>query len=203
MQDNKHGYEVVIKNLYKNYEKNNIFYGLNMEFIKGKITVVLGASGCGKTTLLNIISGMDKDYEGDVAVNSGSMSYVFQEDRLIKNLTVYENVAFVLKSHIGKKDISSIVLKCLEMVHMEQYRNKFPEELSGGMKRRVAFARAIAYNASLVLLDEPFKGLDTELKDEIMDEFLTIHRQSNNTVIVVTHDKYEAEKLGDIIYSLS
>ncbi|WP_446899062.1 ABC transporter ATP-binding protein [Clostridium sp. LBM24168] len=203
MQDNQYSYEVIIKNLYKSYGKSHVFYGLNMKFIKNKVTVVLGASGCGKTTLLNIISGIDKDYDGDVVVNSTNISYVFQEDRLIKNLTVYENIAFVLKSYISRQNIASTVSRYLEMVHLKQYENKFPEELSGGMKRRVAFARAIAYNASLILMDEPFKGLDCKLKDEIMDKFLKIHQQANNTVIFVTHDKLEAEKLGDIIYSLS
>lgn len=198
----KENYEVIIKNLHKFYGETKVFYGLNMKFVKNKVTVVLGASGCGKTTLLNIISGIDKDYKGDILVNTSSISYVFQEDRLIKNLNVYDNIAFVLKSKMKRENIDNIISKYLKIVHLENCKDKFPDELSGGMKRRVAFTRACVYNADLVLMDEPFKGLDSNLKNEIMDQFLKIHQISNNTAIIVTHDKAESKKLGDIIYSL-
>lgn len=194
--------EIIIKDLYKYYGDNKVFYNLNLKFTKGKITMVLGPSGCGKTTLLNIIAGIDKNYSGQVRVNRKNISYVFQEDRLIPNLSVFENVAFVIKSGEKRKDIDSIVNKYLEMVQLEEYGDKFPDELSGGMKRRVALARALAYNGDLILMDEPFKGLDFELKNKIMDKFLQIQIEKKRTVIIVTHDKEEAQKLGDMIYSL-
>ncbi|MBP2031425.1 NitT/TauT family transport system ATP-binding protein [Clostridium algifaecis] len=194
--------EIIIKDLYKYYGDNKVFYNLNLKFTKGKITMVLGPSGCGKTTLLNIIAGIDKNYSGQVRVNRKNISYVFQEDRLIPNLSVFENVAFVIKSGEKRKDIDSIVNKYLEMVQLEEYGDKFPDELSGGMKRRVALARALAYNGDLILMDEPFKGLDFELKNKIMDKFLQIQMEKKRTVIIVTHDKEEAQKLGDMIYSL-
>lgn len=194
--------EIIIKDLYKYYGDNKVFYNLNLKFTKGKITMVLGPSGCGKTTLLNIIAGIDKNYSGQVRVNRKNISYVFQEDRLIPTLSVFENVAFVIKSGEKRKDIDSIVNKYLEMVQLEEYGDKFPDELSGGMKRRVALARALAYNGDLILMDEPFKGLDFELKNKIMDKFLQIQMEKKRTVIIVTHDKEEAQKLGDMIYSL-
>lgn len=194
--------DIVIKDLYKAYGKNEIFYNLNLKFEKGKITMVLGPSGCGKTTLLNIIAGIDKNYSGQIIVNSKNISYVFQEDRLIPNLSVFENIAFVLKSSEKRSNIEKVVNECLQMVQLEEYKDKFPDELSGGMKRRVAFARSIVYNSSLILMDEPFKGLDFELKSKIIDKFLEIQREKKRTIIIVTHDKDEAEKLGDMIYSL-
>ncbi|MEY8763986.1 MULTISPECIES: ABC transporter ATP-binding protein [Clostridium] len=195
-------YEVIIRNLNKSYGKLSVFTDLSLNFLKDRITVVFGPSGCGKTTLLNIISGIEKDYNGEVYLQSNKISYVFQEDRLISHLDVYENVAFVLKSNMNKNKVQSTVNRFLNMVELWDCRDKFPRELSGGMKRRVALARAFAYDSDLLLMDEPFKGLDSRLKGDIINKFLLLYRENKRTVILVTHDKEEANKLGDIIYSL-
>lgn len=195
-------YEVIIKNLNKSYGKLPVFINLNLSFLKDKITVIFGPSGCGKTTLLNIISGIEKDYDGQVYLKSDRLSYVFQEDRLISHLTVYENVAFVLKSVMNRDEIESTVNKFLNMVELSDCRDKFPGELSGGMKRRVALARAFAYRSDLLLMDEPFKGLDNRLKGDIIEKFLLLYRENKRTVIMVTHDKEETRELGNVIYSL-
>jgi NitT/TauT family transport system ATP-binding protein len=195
-------YEVKIMNLCKSYDGHKILDNLNIKFKKDKITVILGPSGCGKTTLLNIITGIEKEYSGKVILNSKSISYIFQEDRLIEQLTVYENIAFVLKSTMNKKEMDSIIHKYLTLVKLLEYKDKLPSKLSGGMKRRVAIARAFAYKSRLLLMDEPFKGLDDKLKKEIIEEFLKIYEQDKRTIILVTHDMKEAELLGDEIYSL-
>jgi NitT/TauT family transport system ATP-binding protein len=195
-------YEVQLMNLCKSYEENIVLDNINMNIPENKITVISGPSGCGKTTLLNIIGGIEKEDSGKVILKSNSISYIFQEDRLIPHLTVYENIAFVLKSIMNKNEINRIVTKYLEMVKLIEVKDKLPSKLSGGMKRRVAIARAFAYKSKLLLMDEPFKGLDDELKNEIIQEFLKLYKKDKRTVVLVTHDKEEARLLGDIVYSL-
>lgn len=195
-------YEVQIKDLCKSYENHKVLHNFSMNFIKNKITVITGPSGCGKTTLLNIIGGIEKEYSGQVISPNNIISYIFQEDRLLPHLTVYENIAFVLKSTMSKEDMNTIINNYLNMVKLSEYKHKLPNQLSGGMKRRVAIARAFAYKSRLLLMDEPFKGLDDKLKMEIIDEFLKLHKEDKRTVILVTHDMKEAELLGDIIYSM-
>ncbi|WP_333860886.1 ABC transporter ATP-binding protein [Clostridium sp.] len=200
--EHEHNYEVIIKNLNKSYDGASVFSNLNMNFIKGKIAVILGPSGCGKTTLLNIISGIETNYSGEVLLRNRSISYVFQEDRLIPYFTVYKNVEFVLKSTLDKNEVNITVNKFLDMVELLEYKDKLPDKLSGGMKRRVALARAIAYKSSLILMDEPFKGMDDRLKSSVIKKFLIHQRETGRTVILVTHDKGEAEIMGDKVYFL-
>jgi len=200
--EHEHNYEVIIKNLNKSYDGVSIFSDLSINFIKGKITAILGPSGCGKTTLLNIISGIETNYSGEVILKNDSISYVFQEDRLIPHLTVYENAAFVLKSTMNKMEVDISVNKFLDMVELLEYKDKLPGKLSGGMKRRVALARAVAYKSSLILMDEPFKGMDDRLKSSVIKKFLIHQRETGRTVILVTHDKGEAEIMGDKVYFL-
>lgn len=196
-------YEVKLINLCKSYEENTVLDNINMDIQKNKITVISGPSGCGKTTLLNIISGVEKKDSGQVILKDNSISYIFQEDRLIPYLTVYENIAFVLKSTVDKNEMDKVITKYLELVRLIEFKDKLPSKLSGGMKRRVAIARAFAYKSRLLLMDEPFKGLDDELKTEIIEEFLKLYKKDKRTVILVTHDKEEAKLLGDIIYPLN
>lgn len=200
--ENSTEYLVQVKNLNKSFGSNKVFDNLNMNFEKNKITVITGPSGCGKTTLLNIISGIEKPDSGEVVSNFHSISYIFQEDRLLPDLTVYKNIEFVLKSTMTSVEMKPVIEKYIDLVKLKEARDKYPAQLSGGMKRRVAVARAFAYRSDLLLMDEPFKGLDDRLKKEIIDEFLRIYRQDKRTVIFVTHDMREAEILGDTIYSL-
>lgn len=199
-------YEIELVNVCKKYGEKEILNNLNISFPKDKITVITGPSGVGKTTLLNIISGLDTEYEGNIFwhenVSNKKFSYIFQEDRLIPWLTVYENIEFVLKSQLNKEQIKKVIDKNLKLVKLYNNRNMLPETLSGGMKRRVAIARAFAYESNLLLMDEPFKGLDNDLKKEIIEEFLTIWNNNRRTVILITHDKGEAEALGHYIYKM-
>lgn len=195
-------YGVQILNLNKSYGKEKVFHNLNINFIKDKITVITGPSGCGKTTLLNIISGIEKNYSGEIILRDKTISYIFQEDRLIPYLTVEQNIAFILKSTMKKEEIDKVINKYLKIVKLVEYKDKFPDKLSGGMKRRVSIARAFAYKSSLLLMDEPFNGLDDKLKMEIIKDFFKLYNENKRTVILVTHNMKEAELLGDIIYCI-
>jgi len=201
--ENDKEYQVQLKNLNKSFGDNKVLVNLNLNFEKNKITVVTGPSGCGKTTLLNIISGIEKPDSGEVILKDHSISFIFQEDRLIPDLTVYKNIEFVLKSTLTEQEVKPIIEKYLELVKLTEAKDKYPEQLSGGMKRRVAVARAFAYRSDLLIMDEPFKGLDDKLKKEIIDEFLRIYNQDKRTVILVTHDMDEAVFLGDAIIDLT
>jgi NitT/TauT family transport system ATP-binding protein len=201
--ENAKEYQVQVKNLNKSFGDNKVLVNLNLNFEKNKITVVTGPSGCGKTTLLNIISGIEKPDSGEVILKDHSISFIFQEDRLIPDLTVYKNIEFVLKSTLTEQESKPIIEKYLELVKMTEAKDKYPEQLSGGMKRRVAVARAFAYRSDLLIMDEPFKGLDEKLKKEIIDEFLRIYNQDKRTIILVTHDMDEAVFLGDSIIDLN
>ena len=201
--ENDKEYQVQLKNLNKSFGDNKVLVNLNLNFEKNKITVVTGPSGCGKTTLLNIISGIEKPDSGEVILKDHSISFIFQEDRLIPDLTVYKNIEFVLKSTLTEQEVKPIIEKYLELVKLTEAKDKYPEQLSGGMKRRVAVARAFAYRSDLLIMDEPFKGLDDKLKKEIIDEFLRIYNLDKRTVILVTHDMDEAMFLGDAIIDLN
>jgi NitT/TauT family transport system ATP-binding protein len=201
--ENDKEYLVQVRNLYKSFGDNKVLVNLNLNFEKNKITVVTGPSGCGKTTLLNIISGIEKPDSGEVILKDHSISFIFQEDRLIPDLTVYKNIEFVLKSTLTEQESKPIIEKYLDLVKLTEAKDKYPDQLSGGMKRRVAIARAFAYRSDLLIMDEPFKGLDDKLKKEIIDEFLRIYNLDKRTVILVTHDKDEAMFLGDAIIDMN
>lgn len=195
-------YEVQLLNICKNYSGKPVFHNFNFSFVENKITVILGPSGCGKTTLLNIISGLEKPDKGKVILKHEDVSYIFQEDTLIPWLTVYENMAFVLKSNLNKCDMDKIIDKYLSLVKLKEYKDRLPKTLSGGMKRRVAIARALAYDSKILIMDEPFKGLHEELKKEIMDGILKEQKKNKKTIILVTHIIEEAEYFGDYIYKI-
>lgn len=181
----------------KSYGDNVVFDGFDIEFQEGKITALLGKSGCGKTTLLNIISGLI-DYEG-YADSPEKIGYVFQSFRLIPNLTVYENLEYVLHDISDKKKREGLISETLKMVELYEDRNKYPSELSGGMSQRVSLARGFVYPAPLILMDEPFKGLDVSLKKRILSLFCKLYERDNRTVVFVTHDIDEALLLADRI----
>ena len=193
---------IKLNNITKTYNNEIVFKNFSIEFIPNEIHIILGPSGSGKTTLLNIISRLETVDSGNIS-NNNLVSYVFQEDRLLPWLNVYKNIEFVLKSKINKKEREKIIKKNLKMVKLEKHYFKYPNELSGGMQRRVALARAFSYPSNLILMDEPFKGLDLKLKKDIISDFLNLFNSSNKTVILVTHDIEEAKLLNGIIYNLS
>ncbi|MBN2874604.1 MAG: ABC transporter ATP-binding protein [Spirochaetales bacterium] len=193
-----------ITGLRKRYGTNLVLDNLNLEFPAGSVTVVLGPSGCGKTTLLNILAGLDASYEGTVSgFARGSTSYVFQEDRLLPWLSAVDNVAFVLRARLGKQAAREAATAALDDVGLAADASLLPGTMSGGMRRRVALARAFAYPSEVILLDEPFSSLDLKTRIAVMDLFLDMRSRDGRTAVVVTHDVREAIYLGDGIATLS
>lgn len=178
-----------IRSLTKRFGKQVIFDHYRVDIPFGKVTMITGSSGCGKTTLLRIIAGLDTRYQGEVIGVPERLSYMFQEDRLLPWFTVRQNIEFVLKDLMSTEQMSISIKSILENVFLTGHEDKYPAKLSGGMKRRVAMARAFAYPSELLLMDEPFKGLDTKLKQELMLLFKKLYVDKNKTAILVSHDE--------------
>jgi NitT/TauT family transport system ATP-binding protein len=184
-----------IKNLTKSYGDNEVLKNFSLEIEEHLITCILGKSGSGKTTLLNILSSLIDEYDGDVSdFKDKSFSYIFQESRLIDWYDVYKNLEFVMH----KKD-HNVIMKCLKMVDMEAYAASYPSELSGGMAQRVSIARAFLEKSDILLMDEPFKGMDPTQKNDIVERFVQLWKEDKRTVIYVTHDIDEALYIGNDI----
>ena len=184
--------------------------GVSLEVSKGEFVVVLGPSGCGKTTLLRIIAGLERQTSGLIWQSGREISalppshrdygIVFQSYALFPNLTVYRNIAYGLESQrLRKADIARRVGELLELVGLEEARDKFPAQLSGGQQQRVAVARAIATSPGLLLLDEPLSALDARVRVHLRRELKELQRRLGITTIMVTHDQGEALTLADRI----
>lgn len=184
---------VEIRNLNKSYNGLQVVNNYSFLFEDGKIYCLFGPSGCGKTTLLHIIAGILPYDSGIVlGVENKKISMVFQEDRLLPWLTAEDNIKFVM----AERTFDST--KYLRSVGLEEFKHYFPRHLSGGMKRRVALARAMAFNGQLILLDEPFKGIDDTLKMGIMNDIME-QKRNDQTIILTTHNLDEARYMADEI----
>ena len=178
----------------KSYGEKRVFDGLELDIKDGEILCVLGASGSGKTTLLNVLAGLT-EYEGEVEGAPNSVGYIFQEPRLIPNLSVRENLRYV-----GGRD--EIIDEILQKVGLFDRCGDRASKLSGGEKQRVAFARAFVAEKEALLLDEPFSSLDTALKIRLMRVFAALWKEKKKTAVFVTHDVEEACALGHRIVVL-
>ncbi|MCG8023787.1 MAG: ABC transporter ATP-binding protein [Candidatus Thiodiazotropha endolucinida] len=176
---------------------------LEFEIVTDAFISLVGPSGAGKSTLLNILSGLDGNFDGSlewVDGGPGCVSYVFQDPRLMPWLTVRENVELVMND--AKKD-SSWVDHLLHLVELDERADAFPGQLSGGMQRRVALARAVAIKPDILLLDEPFSSLDAPTAASLREMVLDLWRDHSSAVILVTHNLNEALELADQILFLS
>ena len=192
-----------IENINKRYGDNIIFNNFQIDFYENKINCILGKSGCGKTTLLNIISGVVKNDESDFkGIEDLGVSYIFQDDRLIDWLSVEDNIELVIKKHYSEDKVNELCEKYLKLVGIYEYKNYYPQRLSGGMRQRVNIARAFIYPSKIIIMDEPFKSIDIKNKQIIMENFKKILEEENRTVLFVTHDIDEALYLGDVAFIL-
>ena len=188
------------ENLIKSYKLDAppVFEGINFEIERGEFVCIIGHSGCGKTTILNVLAGLEEATGGDAIMLGKRIQgpglergVVFQGHALMPWMTVLQNVAFAVKSKFpdwSKEKIAEHSKKYLAMVGLVNAENKKPSELSGGMKQRVGIARAFAIEPKMLLLDEPFGALDALTRGVIQDELLKICKETNQTVFMITHD---------------
>ena len=193
--------DIVIQDVSKCFGDKKIFDALNYSFCKHKVTAITGPSGSGKTTLLRMIAGLDKAYSGKIINEYDRIAFVFQEYRLLDWLTVYENIAFVVDEDPITPELDDQIMSLLRMVELQDFRDYFPSELSGGMKQRVSLCRALIFPGNLLLMDEPFTSLDHEMKHRVSDQLLDYVRQTNRTALFVTHD-LEMAKKADLNYQV-
>ena len=192
------------KNINKSFGGLKVLDNINISFPKNKTTCILGPSGCGKTTLLNIISGLlDADSGELIGFENEDISFVFQEDRLIPWKNVEDNLAFVLNGKMDKSEIDNIIDYYLKLVGLEEYKDYYPRDLSGGMKQRINILRAFICTSKILIMDEPFKSLDMGNKQILIDFFNELMKVENRTCIMVIHDMEEAVELGDRIIILT
>ena len=202
---------VKINNLSHSINNQKVLQNINLELEKDKIACILGPSGCGKTTLLKLIAGLEKVTTGDIIINDEIVSsntmhlktekrkigFLFQDYALFPHLTVKENLNFAISN--GKKEKHDIE-EIIEIIKLPNSLHKYPHELSGGEQQRVALARSIIAQPDLLLLDEPFSSLDLSLKEEVRDDTLHLLQKSNISVLIVTHDPFEAMFISNKIY---
>lgn len=193
---------IKINNIYKKYFNKTIFENFSISFAEDKITCILGPSGIGKTTLFKLISSIEKVDLGSITGLEGrDISYIFQEPRLFPWLNVYDNMDVILRNHYTDNyQRDSIITNYLNLVDLYKSKDLFPSELSGGMKQRLSIARAFAFPSNILLMDEPFNGLDINLKYTVIELFKTLWLKTNKTVIFITHEIDEAVMLSDVIY---
>ena len=202
-----------VQDLSKRYGSTAIFEGINFAIGKGEFVCIIGHSGCGKTTILNILAGLDRASDGvvimdgrEVAGPSLERGVVFQGHALMPWLSVMSNIAFAVKSRWPEWNRIQVQTHCqkfIDMVGLTGAEHKKPAQLSGGMKQRVGIARAFAIQPKMLLLDEPFGALDALTRGTIQDELVRICAATHQTVFMITHDVDEAILLADRIMLMS
>ena len=191
---------LTIEGLKKSYGNLKVLDGVTFSVVEGEFVCLIGESGCGKTTILKIIAGLERPDEGIVNFKGvNRMGFVFQDERLLHWKTVYGNIEFDLKA-MGIKD-REVVRRIIEFVGLKGFEDYYPKQLSGGMRQRVGIARALAVDPDLLLMDEPFASLDARTRERMQEELLRIIK--GKTVVFVTHSIDEAVYLADRIVVLS
>ena len=208
--------KISLHNISKSFGKKEVITDLSLEMEDGKFTTLLGSSGCGKTTLLRMIAGLETPDSGEILFDGEpvfsvekninvppekrNLSFVFQDFALWPHMTVFENVAFGLRARKQKENIKERVQEALDAVKLSDLAGRYPHELSGGQQQRVAFARAIIIKPQCILFDEPLSALDAQLRESMRLEIKQMTSKLNMTSVFVTHDQSEAMSMSD--YSL-
>ena len=205
--------EVLLKNIKKSYDKTQIIKGIDLEIKDKEFLVLVGASGCGKSTVLRMIAGLEditsgdlyigKEKVNDVPPKDRDIAFVFQSYALYPHMTVEDNIAFGLKMRKTPKDvIAKKVAEAAEMLNLKDLLKRKPRQLSGGQRQRVALGRAIVREPKVFLMDEPLSNLDAKLRVQMRSEIKKLHEKLQTTFIYVTHDQTEALTMGDRIVVL-
>ena len=209
-----HGEGLGLSNITKRYDKKNAVENLSLTLPSGHVTCLLGPSGCGKSTTLRVAAGVEKQNNGQVWISGElisdgetihiapehrSIGLMFQDFALFPHLSILENVLFGIKSEGSKTTIRSRGMDLLDRVNLASSFKKYPHMLSGGEQQRVALVRAIAPKPKVLLMDEPFSGLDNRLRDEIRDQTLSLLKEEKTAVLLVTHEPAEAMRMADTI----
>ena len=201
---------ISIRNVSKNFGNFAALRDVSVDIPSGALTALLGPSGGGKSTLLRIIAGLETPDSGIIEIEGEdsttlspqrrNVGFVFQHYAAFKHMTVYDNVAFGLKIRKRPKDeIRDRVRELLELVHLEQFADRYPAQLSGGQRQRMALARALAVEPEVLLLDEPFGALDAKVRAELRRWLRRLHDEVHVTTVLVTHDQEEAMAIADHI----
>lgn len=207
--------EIRLTNITKSFGEKNVINNVSLVIESGSFTTLLGASGCGKTTLLRMIAGLETPdtgeiYFGDKCIFSSEkkinippekrgLGFVFQDFALWPHMTVYENVAFGLRAAKNTENLDRKVKEALRAVQLGDFEKRYPHQLSGGQQQRVAFARAIVIEPECILFDEPLSALDALLREEMRTELKDLMTKLNITAVFVTHDQTEAMSMSDKI----
>ena len=200
-----------IRDIAKSFGGRAVVGGVSLSVMPGQVTCLLGPSGCGKSTTLRIIAGVDTQDSGTIHVDGAlmcdtvtrvppegrSIGLMFQDFALFPHLSVADNVGFGLRG--GAKENANRITELLEKVGMTRHLKAYPHELSGGEQQRIALARALAPKPKVMLMDEPFSGLDDRLRDDIRDETLAVLKEEGTGVLLVTHEPQEAMRMADEI----
>ncbi len=206
--------KISLANIEKKYGQSQALWPINVELDQQFITI-LGQSGCGKTTLLKLLAGLEQPTKGEIRFddtviyssesrknvkpNKRNIAMVFQDFALWPHMTIFQNIAFGLKGIIPKSDIPARVEHVMQLVKMQGFEKRKPGELSGGQQQRVALARALATNPQLILFDEPLSALDAVLREQMQDEIMQLIHELDCQAIFVTHDQTEAMTMSDQI----
>jgi len=207
--------DVQLSAIKKSFGAVDVLHGISLDIRTGEFVSLLGASGCGKTTLLRIVAGLEKVTSGTVTIDGQAVTelppeqrdiaMMFQSYALLPHLSVYENIRFPLRMRrIGARDEQDHKVKAaLDVVQLGHLADRKPRQLSGGQQQRVALARAVVSNPKVLLLDEPLSNLDARLREEMQVELIEIHKRLGLTTLFVTHDQEEALSLSDRVVLLN
>ncbi len=191
-------------------EKVSVLEDINIEMEDGEMVCLLGPSGCGKSTLLRIIAGFDKETSGSILIDGKKITgpssdniFVFQHSGLLPWMTVWQNVELGLRNMEDAEEKRTEIQEYIEMVELDGFEDHYPRQLSGGMQRRAELARALAVNPDILIMDEPFSGLDFLTHMKMREEVVNMHQFLGKTILIVTHDIDDALIMGDRVVVFS
>lgn len=199
---------IVVKNLYKTFDKKMVIENVSFEVKDGEVLAIVGFSGSGKSTILKLICELIDPDSGEIQTSLGDIAMVFQYSALFDSLNVFNNIAFALKERkefrkkFTEEQVKEIVAQKLKMVGLEGIEKKYPSELSGGMQKRVSFARAIVTEPQTILYDEPTSGLDPISSTLIEDYIVRLKEETNAASVVVTHQMSTIQRTADRVIML-